>query len=165
MNNHSEEELEAFEGSDEGFEDNLYTVLDDDTREDLYEIMGMEVIEVSLWDESIGDEEDQAPIVPEERTYFDCDILFDGGLVLELYITSLYPDARQGPLQGMDPIAAALSRLSDESLELVDFQPADDEGGLAMAFGKGKDVHLVLTAAAWMVSEWEEEEEFEEEEV
>jgi len=164
MGNHSDEESEAFEGSDEVFEDELYTVLDDDTREELYEMMGMEVVEVSLWEDSIGDEEEAEPIAPEKRTYFDCDILFDGGLVLELYVASLYPDVRQGPLQGMDPIAAALSRLSDESMELVDFQPANEEGGLALAFGQGQDVHLVLTAAAWMVSEWEEgEEDFEEE--
>lgn len=163
MNDNTDDEFEVFEDSEEGFEDELYTVLDDDTREELYEMMDMEVVEVSLWEDSIGDDEETEPITPENRTCFDCDILFDGGLVLELYVASLYPDVRQGPLQGMDQIEAALNRLPGEGLKLIDFQPADEEGGLALAFGKGENVQLVLTATAWMVSEWEEEGEEKEE--
>jgi hypothetical protein len=44
-------------------------------------------------------------------------------------------------------------------MELMDFDQADDEGGLYLAFGHGDAVELVLVSSAWMVSEWEEEEE------
>jgi hypothetical protein len=48
-------------------------------------------------------------------------------------------------------------------MELMDFDQADDEGGLYVAFGRDDEVEQVLVAGAWMVSEWEAEEEEEEE--
>jgi len=61
----------------------------------------------------------------------------------------------------MDAIFEAVGRLADEGLELIDYGEADDEGGLALAFGKGEQVELVLVCGAWMVSDWEPEEEAE----
>jgi hypothetical protein len=59
----------------------------------------------------------------------------------------------------MDAIFDAVGRLADDKLELIDYGEADEEGGLALAFGKGEKVEVVVVASAWMISEWEPDEE------
>ena len=45
------------------------------------------------------------------------------------------------------------------SLSCSTFDQADEDGGLALAFGKGDKTHQVIVANAWMISEWEESDE------
>jgi hypothetical protein len=59
----------------------------------------------------------------------------------------------------MDTIFDVVGRLADDKLALIDYGEADEEGGIALAFGKGDDVQLVVVASAWMISEWEPDEE------
>ena len=110
-----------------------------------------------MWEAAEEDEEE--PIPAEEQIFFDGDIFLEDGLALELYMAAAYPDPEGEPIMGIDAIFDVVGRLSDDHLELIDFDQADDEGGLAVAFGVGDNVKLVLVASAWMVSEWEEEEE------
>ncbi len=156
-NNGTDEELEDF---DQVSEDDLYTELDDDRRAELDDMVGLKVVGLELWEESIGDEEEGGTVVAEERAFFDCDLYLEDNLALELYIASAYPDPKSDePVTGMDAIYEAVGKLADEKLELMDFDQADDEGGLYVAFGAADEVKLVLVASAWMISEWEEEEE------
>lgn len=159
--NGMDEEFQDLEGD---LEDDLYTVLDDDTREELNSLMGHPVVGLELWDESLGDEEGAEPVKPEERAFFDCDLLFEDGVALELYVTAAYPDPDKDSLKGMEQIFEVVGKLSDDNLELLDYDQADEEGGLALAFGKEDKVQLILVASAWMISEWEETEETEDEE-
>ncbi len=69
------------------------------------------------------------------------------------------PECERGTVGGHGCIFEAVGRLADGGLELIDYGEADDEGGLALAFGKGEQVELVLVCGAWMVSDWEPEEE------
>jgi hypothetical protein len=151
---------EEFEGYDQVSEDELYTELDDDRRAELDEMVGLKVVGVELWEESLGDDEEGGPVDPEDRTFFDCDLFLEDNLALELYVASVYegPDS-DDPVVGMDNIYDVVGRLADDDMELMDFDQADDEGGLYLAFGHGDAVELVLVSSAWMVSEWEEEEE------
>ncbi len=148
-----------FEDADETLEDDLYTVLDDAGREELEELVSLKVVGLDVWEESLSDSEEEEPVKPEERVFFDCDLLFEDGLALELYAAAAYPDPDGDPVQGMDAITSAIEKLADENLQLLDFDQADEEGGLALAFGRDEKTHLVLAASAWLVSEWEEEEE------
>ncbi len=152
------EELEEFEAP----EDELYTELDDDRRAELNELLGSSVLGVELYEDSLGDEEEETPVAPEARVFFDCDLYLDNNMALELYVTSAYPDPEGDPVVGMDAIFQALGRLSDEKLELVDYGEADEEGGLALAFGRGDKTMIVMVSSAWMVSEWEADEEAQE---
>lgn len=161
-NNGKEEPVEVFEPGDDN--DEFYTELDDDRHAELNEFVGLPVSGLELWDTSLGDDETEEPVTPENRSFFDVDLLFEGGLALELYVASVYPDPEGDPITGMDAIYEAIGKLSDENLELLDFDQADEEGGLALAFGKGDDTKQVIVANAWMVSEWEEGEEDVEEE-
>jgi len=163
-NNGLDEQLEGFE--DFG-DDELYYSLDDDRRAELNEMVGLKVLGIELWDESIADEEGEPPPAAEDRMFVDCDLYFDDNLALELYVTSVYPDPEGEPVVGVDAMFAAVGRLADDNLELVDYGEADEEeGGLALAFGHGEDVEMVLVANAWMVSDWEPDEDaaFEDEE-
>jgi hypothetical protein len=153
----------GFDEGDETLEDDLYTVLDDAGREELEELVGLKVVGLDVWEESLSDSEEEEPVKPEERVFFDCDLLFDDGLALELYAAAAYPDPDGEPVQGMDNITAVIEKLADQNLELLDFDQADEEGGLALAFGVDDQTQLVLAASAWLVSEWEEEEEGDEE--
>ncbi len=148
-----------FEDVDETLEDDLYTVLDDAGREELEELVGLKVVGLDVWEESLSDSEEEEPVKPEERVFFDCDLLFEDGLALELYAAAAYPDPDGDPVQGMDAITSTIEKLADDNLELLDFDQADEEGGLALAFGRDDKTQLVLAASAWLVSEWEEEEE------
>jgi hypothetical protein len=79
----------------------------------------------------------------------------------------VYPDPEGEPVVGVDAMFAAVGRLADDNLELIDYGDADEEeGGIALAFGRLEKVEMVLVANAWMVSDWEpdEDEEFEDEE-
>ena len=155
-NNGIDEEFEDFEDVSD---DELYTELDDDRRTELNEMLGLPVLGIELWEDSLGDEEDAEPVKPEERVFFDCDLYLDNNQALELYVAAVYPDPEKDPLTGMDTIFDVVGRLADEKLELIDYGEADEEGGLALAFGKGDDVELVVVASAWMISEWEPEDE------
>ncbi len=143
--------------TDEFLEDELYTVLDDAGREELDELVGLKVVDFDVWEESLSDSEDEEPVKPEEREFFDCDLLLEDGLALELYAAAAYPDPEGDPVKGMDAITSAIEKLADKQYELLDFDQADEEGGLALAFGADDQTQLVLTASAWLVSEWEEE--------
>jgi len=163
-NNGLDEQPEGFE--DFG-DDELYYSLDDDRRAELNEMVGLKVLGIELWDESIADEEGEPPPAAEDRMFVDCDLYFDDNLALELYVTSVYPDPEGEPVVGVDAMFAAVGRLADDNLELVDYGEADEEeGGLALAFGHGENVEMVLVANAWMVSDWEPDEDaaFEDEE-
>lgn len=155
---------EEFEDMDDISDEDLYTELDDDRRAELDEMVGLKVLGIELWEESVGDEEDAEPVAPEQRVFFDGDLYLDDNQALELYVTSAYPDPDGEPVTGMEAIFEAVGRLADDKLELIDYGDADEEGGgLALAFGRGEKVEMVLVASAWMVSEWEPEEEGEEE--
>ncbi len=161
VNNGLDEQLEGYD--DDMGEDELYYELDDDRRAELNEIVGLKVLGIELWDESIADEEEEQPPAPEERVFVDCDVYFDDNVALELYVAAVYPDPEGDPVTGVDNIFAALGRLADENLDLVDFGEADEEeGGIALAFGHGDDVQLAVVANAWMVTDWEPDEEGEE---
>jgi hypothetical protein len=143
-------------------EDELYTELSDERREELDEMLGLRVLGVEVWEESLGDEED-APPKAGERVFFDCDLFLESNQALELYVTAVYPDPDGGePVTGLSAIYDIVGKLSDAEMELVDFDAVDEEGGLALAFGHHDHVDLVLAASAWMVSEWEADEEEEE---
>lgn len=161
-NNGLDEQPEGYE--DYG-DDDLYYSLDDDRRAELNEIVGLKVLGIELWDESIADDEGEPAPAAEDRMFVDCDLYFDDNVALELYVTSVYPDPDGEPIAGLDAMFAAVGRLADDNLELVDYGDADEEeGGLALAFGRGDNVEMVLVANAWMVSDWEPDEDAEEEE-
>lgn len=138
--------------------DEFYTELDDDRRAELEELVGLKVVGLELYEDSLGDEEGEE-IAPEDREYFDCDLFLEDNVAIELYVASAFTDPNGDPITGMDQIYDVVGRLSDENMALLDYDQADSEGGLYLAFGQGDDVELVLVASAWMVSEWEPEEE------
>lgn len=155
-NNGFDEQLEDYEDAGE---DELYYELDDDRRAELNEMVGLKVLGIELWEESIVDDEEDQPPAAEERVFVDCDLYLDDNVAIELYVASVYPDPDGEPVVGVDAIFAAVGRLADDHLELVDFGDADEEeGGLALAFGIGDEVKTVLVAQAWMVSDWEPDE-------
>ncbi len=163
-NNGFDEPLEEYEDIDE---DELFYELDDDRRAELNEMVGLKVLGIELWEESIVDEEEDQPPAAEERVFVDCDLYLEDNVAIELYVASVYPDPDGEPVIGVDAIFAAVGRLADDHLELIDFGDADEEeGGLALAFGIGDEVKTVLVAQAWMASDWEpdEDEEAEDEE-
>ncbi len=144
VNNGVDDQLEGY---DDMGEDELYYELDDDRRAELNEIVGLKVLGIELWEESIADEEEEQPPAPDERVFVDCDVYFDENVALELYVAAVYPDPDGDPVTGVDNIFAAIGRMADDNLELVDFGEADEEdGGIALAFGRGDDVQVVLVA-------------------
>jgi len=149
---------EEIEEADGGMDDELFTVLDDEMREELDSMIGLKVVGLEIWEESLADEEEEAPIKAEERVFFDCDLYLDDEIALELYVAAAYPDPDKDPIKGMEEIFKIVGTLSDDDLQILDYDQADEEGGLALAFGKGEEVRLILVAGAWMISEWEEDE-------
>jgi hypothetical protein len=135
-------------------EEVTYTALDDERREELDAMIDLKVvgIELEVWDE---DEEGSG----EEPSLFDCDLYLDEGQALELYAAVAYPDPEGEPIRGADPIFDLVGKLVDDELALLDYQEADEEGGLLLAFGKDEEVSLVVLANEWMVSEWEADDE------
>jgi hypothetical protein len=135
-------------------EETAYSVLDDDRREELDSLIDLKVVgmELEVWDES-----DESP--GEEPSLFDCDLFLGEGLALELYAAMAYQDPEADPVTGADPIFEAVGKLVDDEMDLLEYRQADEEGGLAVAFGLDDEVRLVLVANEWMVSEWEADEE------
>lgn len=156
-NGKDEEMLDADE-SPEMSPDELYTELDEERRAEVDELIGLKVLGVEIWEDSLGDDDDQPPKA-DERVFFDCDLFFEDNQAVELYVAAAYPDPDSDPVIGVSAIYDAVGELADGELELLDYGDVDEEGGLALAFGHGEHVHLVLAASAWMVSEWEAEDE------
>jgi hypothetical protein len=141
-----------FEEAEEMLEEEVtYTVLDDERREELDAMIDLQVlgIELEVWDEEEEEDSGEAP------TLFDCDLFLDEGQALELYAAVAYADPEREPAKGADPIFEVVGKLVDDELTLLDYQQADEEGGLLLAFGKDDEVRLVILANEWMVSEWE----------
>jgi hypothetical protein len=158
-------DFEGLDDTDELLDDELYTVLDDAGREELEELVGLKVVDFDVWEESLSDTEDEEPVKPEDREFFDCDLLFADGLALELIAAAAYPDPdSEDPIKGIDTITAAIEKFVDQQLELLDFDQADEESPLMLAFGSNGQTRFVLTASAWLVSEWEEDDEEEDDE-
>jgi len=145
------------EEPEEMLEETAYTMLDDERREELDAMIDLKVmgIELEVWDE---EEEDSG----EAPTLFDCDLFLEEGQALELYAAVAYPDPEGEPVKGADPIFEVVGKLVDDELALLEYQQADEEGGLLLAFGKDEEVLLVVLANEWLVSEWETDEEEEE---
>jgi hypothetical protein len=163
MNDNGKDDvIEIFEPGEE--DDELYSMLDDDRRAELDELVGLQVAGLELWETSLGDEDADEPVTPENRAFFDVDLLFEGGMALELYVATVFPGPDSDPVVGLDGIYEIVGKLSDDELELLDFDQADEDGGLALAFGKGDKTHQVIVANAWMISEWEESDEDDDEE-
>jgi hypothetical protein len=154
--------LQDLEDFDEIPEDDLRTKLSDEAREEMDKLVGLKTVGLELWEDSLGDDEDEAPVPAEERVVFDCDLFMDESLALELYATVAYPDPEGDPVQGVEKIFEVVGKLADDNLELVDYDEADEEGGLALAFGVGERVQLVLLASGWAVNEWVPDEKAEE---
>jgi hypothetical protein len=142
-------------------EEVTYTALDDERRKELDDMIDLQVlgIELEVWDEDEDEEHSD-----EEPTLFDCDLFLDEGQALELYAAAAYPDPEREPVKGADPIFEVVGKLVDDELTLIDYQQADEEGGLLLAFGKDDEVRLVVLANEWMVSEWEADSEEDSEE-
>jgi hypothetical protein len=156
-NNGTEAEFERFPDFDEEPDEELLVTLDDDARAELDELLGLQVLGLELW-EGAEEEEGQEQTPPEEQEVFDCDLFLEDGLALELYAAMAYPDPDSGPTRGIDDIFEVVGKLVDDELTLMDYDQADEEGGLALAFGTEDEIRLVLTASAWAVSEWEPDE-------
>jgi hypothetical protein len=150
------DDLPEMDESLEMADDELYIELDDERREEIDELIGMRVLGIEVWEESLGDDENDPP-KPNERIFFDCDLFFESSQAVELYVTAAYPDPEADPVTGLSAIYDAVGALADGKLVLIDYGEVDEEGGLALAFGHDEHVHLVLAASAWMVSEWEAE--------
>ncbi len=156
-NSNTNDNQEEIDDTDEGF-DELYTELDDNRRAELDPLLGLKILGLEIWDESLGDENESEPVKPEDRVFFDCDLLLEDSVALELYVSTVYPDPDADPVAGMDQIFDAVGRLADDGMELLDYDQADEEGGIALAFGHGEKSELILVASAWMFSEWEPDE-------
>jgi hypothetical protein len=135
-------------------EEGAYTILDEERREELDSLLDLNVvgIELEVWDDDDDDSEG-------EPALFDCDLFLDEGQALELYAAAAYPDPEGDPVRGADPIFDIVGTLVDDELSLLDYQQADEDGGLLLAFGKDDEVRMVLLANEWMVSEWEADDE------
>jgi hypothetical protein len=135
-------------------EEGAYTILDEERREELDSLLDLNVvgIELEVWDDDDDDSEG-------EPALFDCDLFLDEGQALELYAAAVYPDPEGDPVRGADPIFDIVGTLVDDELSLLDYQQADEDGGLLLAFGKDDEVRMVLLANEWMVSEWEADDE------
>jgi len=133
----------------------LQTGLDDDMRLALNELIGQRVVGVETWGGAPEGWEGGESATLEESTLLDCDLLMEEGVVLELYTILAYPDPESDPIEDVDETLDAIDLLVDDSLELVDYDQVDEEGGLALAFGKSDQVQIVFTAGAWAISEWE----------
>jgi len=140
---------------DAGMDVMLQTVLDDDMRLAFNELIGQRVVGVETWGGTLEGREDGESATLEESTLLDCDLLMEEGLVLELYTILAYPDPESDPIEDVDKTLDAIDLLVDDDLELVDYDQVGEEGGLALAFGKGDQVQIVFTAGAWAISEWE----------
>lgn len=153
-----EAEFEGFEEFDEG---EYYTRLDEDREAELNELVEekLKVLGVELYEDT-EDEEEEEPVKPEERIFFDCDLYLEDNQALELYYAIAYTDPEGEPIAGIDNIFELVGRLADEGMQIIDFGEADEEeGGLALAFGNGDDVKIVIACEAWMITEWEPDEE------
>lgn len=153
---------EEFEGLEE-FDGEYYTRLDEDREAELNELVEerLKVLGVELYEDT--EEESEEPVKPEEQIFFDCDVYFEDNQALELYYAVAYTDPEGDPIAGIDAIFELVGRLADEGMHIIDFGEADEEeGGLAIAFGAGDSVKVVIACEAWMITEWEPDEEGEE---
>ena len=156
---------ETYDDLEETSEVFAYTELDDERREELDGLLDLKVLgmELDVWEESTGGEAGGPSASPEEPVIFDCDLFLEEDQALELYGAVVYVDPEGDPVKGSDAIFETVGKLVDGELALIDYRQADEEGGLALAFGEDDEVGLLLVANEWMVSEWEAEPEGEEE--
>jgi hypothetical protein len=140
---------------DELFEDVLHTELTDEAYEELAVSEGAVVVGLSFWESSVADELEEEPPAPEQRSVIDLDLYLDDNTLFELFGASLFPAEQTEPLVGIAAIEKALVDLADSESELSEIAQTED-GVLALVFGTGEELKLIITVSAWSVSEWDE---------
>lgn len=140
---------------DELFEDVLHTELTDEAYEELAVSEGAVVIGLSFWESSVADELEEEPPAPERRAVIDLDLYLDDNTLFELFGASLFAAEQSEPLVGVAAIEKALVDLADSESELSEVAQTED-GALALVFGTGEELKLIITVSAWSVSEWDE---------
>ena len=143
-------------------EGQLYTSVDDEQYNDLSELNGQPVVHVGVWEEGLAESMAStnsgyaaADDGTEEGVAADIDLYLRDGVYFELYGTLCYTDLDAAPLADLGEIEQQLQQQLKAGLKLLEIA-VDEEDGLVVILGRGKNPLFYLQVGAWLLDEWEE---------
>ncbi len=133
----------------------IHTDLDEESEEQLDDLIGRIVLTMALWEEPLvtalqEEAEDLA------GDLVDLDIYFEDHALLELYSVLVFTDDSQPPLSGVHHISNTLARLVEKGIYLGEIAEEEETQAPIFIFHnrKGREV-LLLLADGWSVDEWD----------
>ncbi len=133
----------------------IHTDLDEESEEQLDELLGSIVLTMALWEEplvtALGEEaQDLAGHL------IDLDIYFEDHALLELYSALVFTDDTQPPLSSVNHIADTLARHVEKGIYLGEIAEEEETGAPIFIFHNRKDREVLLILAdGWEVDTWD----------
>lgn len=148
-------------------EGQLYTSVDDEQFNDLSELNGQPVVHAGVWEEGLAESiastnsgyasasDTTQDDGTEDGVAADIDLYLRDGVYFELYGTLCYTDLDAPPLADLAEIEQQLQEQLKTGLKLLEIA-VDEEDGLVVILGRGKNPLFYLQVGAWLLDEWEE---------
>jgi hypothetical protein len=134
---------------------NLFTTIDDELYDELYELTGQKIVQVQLWDDSLGVELSGETERTEADGQFDLDLYLADGVYFELYGVGCYRSLEDDPLPELALVDKALRGQIKQGLWLEEIA-VDEDDQLVLVLGRQDQPHLYLQIGGWLIEEWDE---------
>ncbi len=145
----------------------LYTNVDDELYDELSQLAGQKVVYIEVWEDSLSTALEGEGAAGEENTdkdgeedeveqiSFDIDLYLADGAYFELYSASCFESPDGEPWQGLDNVSGRLAAAAKGGAILQEVA-VDEEDQLVLVLRHGKEGHIYLPVAAWLLEEWDE---------
>ncbi len=129
--------------------------VDDETFDELAELVGERIVLVSVWEDSLADALPDAPEGTPHTPSFDIDLYLEGGVYFELYGVSVYPDPAAEPVADREEVERTLVALARNGGVLGEVA-VDEAEALVLVLVDGETPVAYLDIAGWLLEEWGE---------
>jgi hypothetical protein len=118
-------------------------------------LAGQKIVYVEVWEDSLGSALEGEEVAAEQQESFDIDLYLEEGAYFELYSATCFDDPDAEPWLGLDNARGRLTAAARQGAVLAEIA-VDEEDQLVLVLRQGKDRHIYLPVAAWLLEEWDE---------
>lgn len=135
----------------------FYTTVDDETFDELSELVEQKIVFFELWEDSLAEEleSENGAQTDEVETSFDLDLYLEDGIYFQLYSVAFFPSLDAEPWSGEESVRKQLGQLLRQEVKLGEVA-VDEEDGLVLVLSKKGQSVLYCSVGGWLLEEWDE---------
>jgi len=132
----------------------FYTVVDDETYDELATLAGERIMQLEVWEDSLADALDDQIAAEELESLFDIDLYLAANVYFELYGVQCFTTPDSEPWQGLENVTEQVVNLVKRGLWLIEIAVSEDDG-LVLVLGRAQKPELYLVVGGWLLEEQE----------